>query len=117
MNKNPERTRQQAQAKMEEIKSQMVELDYVASGTLLARMIKCGKPTCRCAQHPDQRHGPYFDWTFRRKGRMEHQRVTGEQAPMLRAAIENYRYVLKLLRAWEHETRRIIEAENSRKAP
>jgi hypothetical protein len=40
-----------------------------------------------------------------------HRRLSAEQAALLRPAIANYRKLKKLLRAWEAETERLIDAE------
>jgi hypothetical protein len=109
-----ERTRRRAEAKIARLKEQILTLDLLSAGTLLRRMKVCGKPTCRCAEDPDQRHGPYFEWTFRHNGRLVHRVISADQADLLRAAIKNNRTVLKLIRAWQHETRRVIEAVKSR---
>ncbi len=39
--------------------------------------------------------------------------VSAEQAALLRLAIANYRQARKLMRAWERETERLIDAETS----
>jgi hypothetical protein len=49
-----------------------------------------------------------------RGGKLVHRMISPRQAALLRRAIQNYRRVLRLLRAWEAETERIIETENSR---
>jgi hypothetical protein len=36
--------------------------------------------------------------------------VTAEQAQVLRQAIDNYRLVKKILRSWEEESERLIDA-------
>ena len=39
------------------LKRELLELEYFCKGTLLKRMMKCGKPGCACRQDPDKRHG------------------------------------------------------------
>jgi hypothetical protein len=46
-----------------------------------------------------------------RAGKPTHRYVTEQQAQILRQAIGNYRTVKKLLREWEDNTERIIDAE------
>jgi hypothetical protein len=108
--RNLERIIQRAQQRIDDIKAKILALDYACSGTLLRRMKKCGKAGCRCADDPDQRHGPYFEWSYREKGRLVHRVVDPEQAERIRAAINNNRAMLKLVRAWDRETRRVLEA-------
>jgi hypothetical protein len=47
-------------------------------------------------------------------GKLVHRVVSPEQAALLRLAIANYRKAKKLMRAWESETERLIDAEVSR---
>jgi hypothetical protein len=102
---------QSARERISRIRAAIAEFDYLSSGTLLKHFTRCGKPNCRCAQDPTQRHGPYYDWSHMRGGALVRRRLTAEQAALLRPAIANYRKVKKLLRAWEAETERLIDAE------
>jgi Family of unknown function (DUF6788) len=102
---------QQAQARIARVREAIQAMDYLCSGTLLRRTKLCGKPGCRCAQDPAARHGPYYEWGHMQGGKLVHRMVSARQAALLRAAIKNYRKVRRLLRAWETETERIIEAE------
>ena len=90
-------------------------MDYLCSGTLLERMMKCGKASCRCQQDPAARHGPYYEWGHMQGGKLVHRYVSPEQAELLRQAIANYRRVQKLLRTWETETERVMDARHPRK--
>jgi hypothetical protein len=96
------------------IRERLRALDHVCSGTLLKRFKVCGKPECRCAEDPDARHGPYYEWGRMKGGRLVHRTLSPEQAVLLRAAIANYRVARRLLRAWEEATLRIIEAADER---
>jgi uncharacterized protein DUF6788 len=99
---------------MARIREAIGAVDYLCSGTLLERRKLCGKPGCRCALDPAARHGPYYEWGHMKAGKLVHRMVSPSQAGMLRLAIANYRKVLRLLRAWESETERLIEAEEER---
>jgi uncharacterized protein DUF6788 len=112
--RNPEQAANQARERIARIRDALIELDYLCSGTLLKRMMKCGKPNCRCQQDPAARHGPYYEWGRMKAGKLVHRYVSSEQAELLRQAIANYRIVKKLLRAWEEETERLIDAEAPR---
>jgi hypothetical protein len=106
--------RQAARVRIARIQKRIRAMDYVCSGTLVRRWKVCGKPGCRCAKDPDARHGPYYEWGYMEGGRQVHRMVTTEQARILRAAIKNYRRALRLLREWETETVRVLEAEKRR---
>lgn len=49
-------------------------------------------------------------------GKLVHRVVTVEQATVLQQAIANYRRLKKLLRGWEAETERLVDAAGSRAA-
>ena len=102
-----------ARNRISRIRVAIAQIDFLASGTLLKHLTRCGKAGCRCAQDPAARHGPYYDWGHMQGGNLVHRRLSAKQAALLRAAITNYRKVKKLLRAWEIETERIIDAEAS----
>jgi hypothetical protein len=111
----PEIQAQRAQERIAQIRAELAEIDtYLSSGTLLERMKTCGKPTCRCAQEPAARHGPYYEWGHMKGGKLVHRLVSVTQAEILKIAIANYRKVKKLMHAWETETERLIDAEPPR---
>src|SRR5215467_14037248 len=86
------------------IQATLQGMDYLCSGTLLRRMMICGKPNCRCAHDPAALHGPYYQWGRMKGRKLVHRMVSAEQATVLRLAIANYRQAKKLMRAWERET-------------
>ena len=97
------------QAKIAEIHKALSALQYLSSGTLLKRTKLCGNPRCHCASDPAARHGPYYEWSYMRAGKLRHRTLTPQQAQLMRLAIANYRKVKKLLRAWEVQTQRLIQ--------
>ena len=103
----------QSRERIAAIRASINAVDYLCSGTLSRRMMRCGKPSCRCAHDPDARHGPYYEWGHMKAGKLVHRMVTAEQAEILRRAIANYRQARKLMRAWERETERLIDVETS----
>ena len=101
----------QARERIARIQAAINAMDHLCSGTLQRRMMRCGKPSCRCAHDPDARHGPYYEWGHMKGRKLVHRMVSPEQAALLRLAIANYRQARKLMRAWEKETERLIDAE------
>jgi len=93
----PDRYAQRFQA----LKREFEELDYFCKGTLLKRMMKCGKPQCACRQDPAKRHGPYFEWTYKAKGKTVNVKLTREMMPIFRAASHQYRKLRSLLNRLE----------------
>jgi len=62
------RTERHAQ-RFRELKRGLDQLEYFCKGTVLKRMMKCGKAQCACASDPNKRHGPYFELTYKANGK------------------------------------------------
>jgi hypothetical protein len=95
--------------KIAEIQRTLSAMEYLSSGTLLKRMKVCGSPRCHCASDPAARHGPYFEWSYLKAGKLHHRTLTPEQAEIMRLAIANHRKAKKLLRVWEAQTLQLIQ--------
>jgi hypothetical protein len=112
MTRRPRNARRRAAlARIAQIRDRIQTFERLASGTLLKRTKLCGKPACRCAHNPSARHGPYYEWGRMQGGRLVHRMVSPAQADLLREAIGNYRTLRRLLRVWENETTKLIEAD------
>ena len=51
--------------RFQSLKREILQLDYFCKGTVLQRMMKCGNRQCACHRDPAQRHGPYFECTYK----------------------------------------------------
>jgi hypothetical protein len=104
MQENSSRKEQRILERIKSLRMKVLEIDHLCSGTVVRSMVRCGKSNCRCANDPDARHGPYYQWNRMKKGKLVHSTITEDQATLLQEAINNYRFVLKLLRSWEEES-------------
>jgi hypothetical protein len=52
-----------------ELRRELEQIEYFCKGTVLKRMMKCGKPQCACASDATKRHGPYFEITYKANGK------------------------------------------------
>jgi len=80
-----------------ELKRGLEQLDYFCKGTVLQRMMKCGKAHCACASDPTKRHGPYFELTYKANGKTVNWKLSPQAAPLYQAASLQYRKVKTLL--------------------
>jgi hypothetical protein len=87
--------------RFEELKRELQRLEYFSKGTVLKRMMKCGKAQCACRTDPAKRHGPYFEWTYKASGKTVNVRLTPDAAPLYKAASRQYRKLKALLRRLE----------------
>src|ERR1035441_590717 len=74
-----------------ELKRGLDQLEYFCKGTVLKRMMKCGKAGCACASDPARRHGPYFELTYKANGKTVNVKLSPEAAPLYKAASLQYR--------------------------
>lgn len=74
------------------------EMGGLIRGTVVERRMRCGKPSCRCQQDPDARHGPYLLlMTTVGRGKTRTMVIPRDQAAWVRAAVRRYRRVEALL--------------------
>jgi hypothetical protein len=91
-----------------ELKRGLEQLDYFCKGTVLKRMMKCGKAHCACASDSTKRHGPYFELTYKAKGKTVNWKLSPEAAPLYQAASLQYRKLKTLLYRLERLSRTIL---------
>jgi hypothetical protein len=80
-----------------ELKRGLDQLEHFCKGTVLKRMMKCGKAACACHSDPDKRHGPYFELTYKANGKTVNLKLAPEAAPLYKAASLQYRRLKILL--------------------
>jgi len=90
------------------LKREFQQLEYFCKGTLLKRMMRCGKTQCACRRDPVKRHGPYFEWTYKAKGKTVNVKLTPEVMPLFRAASHQYRKLRSLLNRLESLSQTIL---------
>jgi hypothetical protein len=100
-----------------EIRRRVAQLEYVCSGTLLRRTKTCGRKTCRCAQDPDARHGPYYEWSRLEQGRLVHTTLSAEEGQQMAEAIRSYRLLRRLIRLWERASFSAIRRRSESSSP
>jgi hypothetical protein len=91
-----------------ELKRGLESLEYFCKGTVLKRMMKCGKVQCVCASDPAKRHGPYFELTYKANGKTVNVKLTPEAAPLYQAASRQYRKLKTLFNRLENLSRTIL---------
>jgi hypothetical protein len=87
--------------RFEQLKRELQQLEYFCKGTVLKRMMKCGKAQCACHTDPTKRHGPYFEWTYKANGKTVNVKLSPEAAPLYKAASQQYRKLKTLLQRLE----------------
>jgi hypothetical protein len=91
-----------------ELRRGLEQIEYFCKGTVLKRMMKCGKPRCACASDAAKRHGPYFELTYKANGKTVNVKLSPEAAPLYRAAAHQYRKLKTLLNRLDKLSKTIL---------
>jgi len=91
--------------RFEQLKSELQQLEFFCKGTVLRRMMRCGKPQCACQKDPARRHGPYFQWTYNANGKTATIMLPPGTAPIYQAAARQYRKLKAALNRLERLSR------------
>lgn len=73
------------------------EEGHLLPGGVVDRMMRCGKPNCRCGADPPELHGPYHQWGYSKGGRRYTRRLSDAQLERYGPEIERGRRLMELL--------------------
>lgn len=85
-------------------RQELLQLDYFLKGTVLKRMMKCGQPQCACHRDYSQRHGPYYEWTYKAAGKTVNVKLSPQAAPLYQAAAKQHRRLKTVLARMERRS-------------
>ena len=88
------------QREIERIKKDLSELGDLRPGSLSQQYNVCGKPTCRCKASPPEKHGPYYQVSYTRKGRSGTTFVSQEAVASVKRQLKNYARLRQLVDRW-----------------
>lgn len=71
------------------LKASLREIGFLCEGTLVERWMQCGKPNCACAIDRASQHGPFFQLSWKEKGKTVSRRLSAEHAVLYRQWIAN----------------------------
>jgi hypothetical protein len=91
-----------------ELRRELEKIDHFCKGTVLKRMMKCGKAQCACASDATKRHGPYFEITYKANGKTVNVKLSPEAAPLYRRAAQQYRKLKTLLNRLDKLSKTIL---------
>ena len=80
------------------IKARIRDVGFICEGSLTERWMTCRKPNCRCSGDPPQLHGPYYQLTWKERGRSVCRNLPPEHARLYQEWIANRRELDSLLK-------------------
>jgi hypothetical protein len=90
----------QIERRIEKIKRDLAALGDLRPGSLSTQYNVCGTPGCRCKAIPPEKHGPYYQISYTRKGKSGTKFVRKEELPVIRKQLKNYESMRKLVDLW-----------------
>jgi len=85
---------------IEKVKEQLAALGDLRPGSLSTQYNVCGTPGCRCKATPPEKHGPYYQVSFTRKGKSSTKFVRKQDLPAIRRELKNYESMKTLVDRW-----------------
>jgi len=94
-----------------DVRRDLEEIGVFCKGTVLKRMMKCGKARCACASDATKRHGPYYELTYKANGKTVNVKLSTEAAPLYKAAAQQYRKLKTLLNRLDKLSKTILRQQ------
>jgi hypothetical protein len=98
-------------ARVCKLASEIVESRPMRRGSLVERLVRCGKPGCACAERPEARHGPYFSLTRVVGGRTRTRLLSAAQAGRAQEQIDADRQFRKQVDTYREACEEWADAE------
>ena len=76
---NPPQLDPVTQRAQQRIAAELSAIDFALPGSIVKRMMRCGKQHCRCKDDPPRLHGPYLQWTRKSNGKTVTKMLTVQQ--------------------------------------
>jgi hypothetical protein len=106
-------------AEYAQLKAQLRGVGFICEGSLVERWVPCGKPNCACACDRNRWHGPYFQLSWKEKGKTVSRRLSPEHAALYRQWSANRQRLLSIMQEMQKVSRRarhhLLQAEKLKK--
>jgi hypothetical protein len=80
-----------------EIKERILKIGFICKGSICKRCIPCGNPNCVCHKDPKKRHGPYYQLTWKEKGKTLSHYLSADDVELYREWIQNRHILMELV--------------------
>ncbi|MBU0718952.1 MAG: hypothetical protein KJ749_11940 [Planctomycetes bacterium] len=91
---------QTLQRRIDRIKQELNALGDLRPGHLSEQYNVCGNPGCRCKADPPQRHGPYLQLGWTRKGKSTTRFIRKPDEVIVREQLQNHEQLQTLVNQW-----------------
>ena len=91
---------QSLERQIDKVKRDLVRLDGLRMGSLSEQYNVCGTPGCRCKASPPEKHGPYYQLSYTRKGKSTTRFIRKLNLAMVKRQLRNYARLRSLVDQW-----------------
>ncbi len=88
------------QRQIDKVKRDLVQLESLRFGSLSKQYNVCSSLGCRCKASPPDKHGPYYQISYTRKGKSSTRSVKREDLVEVKKQIRNYARLRILVDRW-----------------
>jgi hypothetical protein len=82
------------------IKQQIIQIGDLRPGKITPQYNVCGKAGCKCKENPPQKHGPYYQLNYTRKGKKYTFFVKKEDLEITQGQLKNFEKLKQLVDQW-----------------
>jgi hypothetical protein len=90
----------QLEVEIRKVKEDLAGIGDLRPGSLSTQYNVCGSANCKCKADPPQKHGPYYQVSFTRKGKGSTKFVKEQDLPAIREQLRNYERMKELMDRW-----------------
>lgn len=91
---------QSLERQIAKVKRDLVRLDGLRMGSLSEQYNVCGTPGCRCKASPPEKHGPYHQLSYTRKGKSTTRFIRKPNLALVKRQLRNYARLRSLVDQW-----------------
>jgi hypothetical protein len=91
---------QSLERQIDKVKKDLMRLDGLRMGSLSEQYNVCGTPGCRCKASPPEKHGPYHQLSYTRKGKSTTRFIRKSNLAMVKRQLRNYARLRSLVDQW-----------------
>ena len=107
--KNVEKELRNYQKEYERIKRNIREIGLICKGSISKRRLPCGNPNCRCHKDPKKWHGPYYQLSWKEKGKTVSQFISSESIDLYHTWMNNRRILIDLIDQMQDVSRKAAD--------
>lgn len=85
---------------IDKVKRDLMRLDGLRMGSLSEQYNVCGTPGCRCKASPPEKHGPYYQLSYTRKGKSTTRFIRKPNLAMVKRQLRHYARLRSLVDRW-----------------